>query len=118
MVRDNGKKRLIVLGVYNAHLGLLEDRRDDENEEMVMECLEKFDLVLMNADEKFKGFFTSRRRKQNTEIDFMQVIQYVYDICMSMNIDEKDIMGLSDHCLVMLGHKLREGSCRMGEGGM
>ena len=58
MVKDNKRKGLIVLGDFNGHLGLLEDRRDDINGEMVMKWLDEFDLILMNADEKCEGVYT------------------------------------------------------------
>ena len=71
MIRGNTKKGLLVMGDFNAHLGILEDRREDVNGMMVMEWLDKFDLVLMNADAKCEGVYTWRRGEQKSAIDFI-----------------------------------------------
>ena len=58
MVKDNKRRGLIVIGDFNAHLGLFKDRKEDINREMVMRWLDEYDLILMNADEKCEGVYT------------------------------------------------------------
>ena len=117
MIKGNKRKGLIVLGDFNGHLGLLEDRRDDINGEMVMKWLDEFDLILMNADEKCEGVYTWSRGDQRSAIDFMLVNECVYEKCKSMHVDEeKEIVSFSDHSLVTADMELREGSGKTGKG--
>ena len=47
-----------MLGDFNAHLPLLEDRREDINGKMVMRWVRKDNLILLNADEMCSGTHT------------------------------------------------------------
>ena len=66
MVKDDKRREVIVIGDFNAHLRLLEDRKEDINGEMVMRWLDEYDLILMNADEKCEGVYTWSRGDQKS----------------------------------------------------
>ena len=108
-IKKNESECLLVLGDLNAHSSLLEDKREDVNGKMVKEWIEKFDLTLMNADDKCKGTYTWSARGQRSAIDMVFVNRRLYEACGEMRIDEeKDIIDSSDHCLISLDIKTRE----------
>ena len=73
-----------------------------------MDWLERFDVVLMNADDKCEGVYTWKRGNQRSAIDFILVNEYVYERCGRMIIDEdKEVIDFSDHCLVTMELGLR-----------
>ena len=49
---------LIILGDMNAHLEMLEGRKEDINGKMIKEWMEDRDLILLNGDEKCEGTYT------------------------------------------------------------
>ena len=105
--RDEG---LVLLGDFNAHLKILGAKDNDINGKMVLDWLEKYDLVLLNADEKCRGLFTWGRREQRSAIDLVLVNRKMYEICLKMSIDEEGaIINFSDHNLITLELNLRGG---------
>ena len=108
-IKKNRSECLLILGDLNAHLSLLEDKKEDANGKMVKKWIEDYDLMLMNADDRCKGKYTWAARGQKSAIDFVFVNRKLYEVCGEMRIDErKDIFDLSDHCLVSLDIKTRE----------
>ena len=110
-IRDNTKRGFIVMGDFNGHLSLLEkDRTEDENGKNILKWMDKFDLLLMNADMKCRGLYTWGRQGQKSAIDMVLVNKEVYDCCSSMIVDEGCYeVGFSDHNMVTLELRLREG---------
>ena len=97
------------MGDFDAHLRILEKRKEDVNGRMVLDWLERFDVVLMNADDKCEGVYTWKRGNQRSAIDFILVNEYVYERCGRMIIDEdKEVIDFSVHCLVTMELGLRE----------
>ena len=109
-IEKEGTEGLIVMGDFNAHLIMLGAKDNDINGRMVLEWLDKYDLVLMNADRKCKGLFTWGRREQRSSIDLVLVNRKMYELCSNMSIDEEgDVINFSDHNLITLELKLRGG---------
>ena len=98
-IENNEKKGLIIMGDFNGHLNILEkDRKNDKNGDMVLEWMEEFNLKLMNATEKCRGTYTRIVGDQKSALDFILVNRIIYDICISLDIDErKDLTRVSDH---------------------
>ena len=103
---NNEKKGLMILGDFNGHLSLLENRKEDMNGKMVLEWMEEFGLTLLNATKKCKGVFTRIERGQKSAIDLVLVNKEIYGICENMEIDEeKREVQFSDHNMITLTMK-------------
>ena len=102
---------VMVLGDFNAHLNVLEEEReDDENGKMVMRWVEE-GMILMNADEICEGKYTwGNTRGARSAIDLVMANEEMYRVIEGMEIDEegKEI-GFSDHNMVTVSLKLRDG---------
>ncbi|CAL4162554.1 unnamed protein product [Meganyctiphanes norvegica] len=101
-IKENKKEGLIILGDFNAHMEILEpDRKNDANGKMISDWCDKYDLILLNADEKCVGTYTRIRGTQKSAIDMVLVNDGFYKYCKDMNIDEKqEKLSFSDHNLI------------------
>ena len=84
MIRNNEMEGLMILGDMNAHLEMLEDKKDDINGEMIREWMNEEDLILLNGDEKCKGTYTwgrysGKNREQKSAIDMVLVNHKMYE---------------------------------------
>ena len=48
-------EKLIVLGDFNGHIGFIGQQNIDRNGVMVIDCLNDFNLILINGDERCVG---------------------------------------------------------------
>ena len=114
MIENNKSEGLIILGDFNAHLYMLEDRKEDANGDMILELVEDYDLTLLNADERCEGVFTWQARGQKSAIDMILVNRKVFEYCSKIVIDEKgEESNFSDHNMFTVDLNLRErGSVR------
>ena len=109
-IEENTNEGLMVLGDFNAHLKRLDGRRTDENGRMVLEWIDKLNLILLNGDEKCKGTYTRVVGNTKTAIDMVMVNKKMYEVCEEMIIDEdKEEIQFSDHNLVTISIGLRGG---------
>ena len=79
---------------------------------LVLEWIDKLNLILQNGDEKCKGTYTRMRVEGNTKtvIDMVMVNKKMYEVCEEMIIDEdKEEIKFSDHNLVTMRIGLRGG---------
>ena len=107
-MEENTSEGLMVLGDFNAHLKRLDGRRTDENGKMVLEWIDKLNLILLNGDEKCKGTYTRVEGNTKTAIDMVMVNKKMYEACEEMIIDEdKEEIKFSDHNLVTIKIGLR-----------
>ena len=79
-----------MLGDFNAHLELLEDRKEDINGEMVLRWLDEYDLILMNADEKCEGVYTWSRGYQKSGMLKKSTQFFIYHQMKTMGYDEEN----------------------------
>ena len=92
---------LIVLGDFNAHIGLIDGKRIDQNGRMMLDWLNDYNLTMLNIDEKCEGKYTWERNKSKSTIDYVLVNQKMYGMFIEMKIDEeKEKFDRSDHNLV------------------
>ena len=100
----------MIIGDLNGHLELLgKNRRTSENGKNVLSWIEKYNLNLLNADEKCKGVYTRCQGTQKSAIDMVLVNEEMYNWCESMEIDEeKEIINCSDHNLISIKFRIRE----------
>ena len=109
MIDRNKSEGLIVLGDFNAHLHMLEDRKEDANGDMILQLIEDYDLTLLNADERCEGVYTWQARGQRSAIDMIMVNRKVYESCGEIVIDEGgNEVNFSDHNVFTVGLNLRE----------
>ena len=80
-IEKEGDEGLVVRGDFNAHLELLGAKEDDINGRMVLDWLDRYNLVLLNADKKCKGLFTWGRREQRSTIDLVLENHKMYEMC-------------------------------------
>ena len=111
MMENNKKEGLLVLGDFNGHLEALDGRKEDRNGRMIMEWTNKYDIQLMNGDEKCEGTITREKGEQKTAIDMVLMNRALYEKCKSMKIDEdKESIDISDHNLISIEFNAREKS--------
>ena len=111
MIENNRKEGLLIVGDFNGHLEELDGRKDDLNGKMVMEWIDKFDLTLMNGDEKCEGTITREQGDIKTAIDMVMMNRTLYEKCIGMKIDEeKEVIHISDHNLISIEFKARQKS--------
>ena len=93
--------KIVLLGDFNGHLGFIGPQDLNCNGRLILELMERFNLVLLNGDDKCKGTITRSQREENSAIDFILVNERMYEDFIEMNIDEdKELFDLSDHCLL------------------
>jgi len=109
---DYGK---IIMGDFNAHVGFLGEQRLNINGELLLHFMEKWNLVMLNADDRCEGQYTRIDRNEYSVIDYMLVDEKMCCRFRSLVIDEKkEKFDLSDHCFI-LGKFVIE--CRTGRWG-
>lgn len=94
---------LLIIGDFNGHLQNLGYQREDKNGKIVREWAAKYNLVLLNEDEKCEGQKTWERGEQYSTIDMALVDEKLNKIIRKIWIDEKkEIFDLSDHNLIQI----------------
>ena len=61
MLQKNGEDPLVFLGDFNGHLGFIGPQETNSNGNRVLDWAEKFNLVILNGDERCKGEITWTR---------------------------------------------------------
>ena len=91
----------IIIGDVNGHIEGLGYQREDRNGRIIKEWLEKYNMTLLNEDEKCIGEITWRRNEQSSIIDMAIMNEDLYKYFTGMYVDEKqEIFDLSDHNLI------------------
>ena len=86
---------------FNGHLGFIGEQEVDSNGRMVLELMERYNLILLNADDRCEGKITRSFRQEKSAIDFVLVNEKLYENYKSLRIDEeKEYYDLSDHCML------------------
>ena len=93
---------IIILGDFNAHIGLIGYQKLNKNGEALLNIMDKCNLIMMNLDDnKTTGAVTWQRAEQKSSIDYVLVNYKMYNKLKSMIIDEdREIIGISDHNLI------------------
>ena len=98
---QNEDYRLMILGDFNGHVGYIGNQKLDKNGEIVLNMMEKFNLVLLNDDPKCKGETTWQQGSKKSTIDFVMVNSRLYNKFDNMEIDENcEQIAISDHNLI------------------
>ena len=111
------EEKLIVIGDFNAHIGILGNQPLNQNGRLVRNLMESTDLILINTDEtKAKGRVTWRQGIYESVIDFIFCNESMYDKIEMMEADEQgEKINISDHNLITVevtiggNNKKREG---------
>lgn len=100
---------LLLLGDFNGHVGFLGKQKLDEGGKVVLDLINKYNLILLNSDDKCKGMITWEGRESKSVIDYALVTPSLYSKYREMIIDEdKETVDLSDHNLMEI--KLKKGT--------
>ena len=103
-------EKLIVMGDFNAHIGIIGEQSLNQNGRLIRKLMECSDLILLNIDEnKTKGKITWRQGGHESVIDFVFCNEKMYNNVESIEIDEaREIMDISDHNLINIKIKTEE----------
>lgn len=103
-------ENLLVMGDFNGHLGIIGKQRVDRHGKYILELMRRWNLTLLNADDRCDGEITREQRGERSAIDFVLVNDRLYSCFVRMSIDEKkSTFDLSDHCLIKLFLDLQVG---------
>ena len=98
---------LVVLGDFNGHVGFLGSQPPNKHGNRLLDFLEKWNLILLNADQRCTGEITRAQGTHKSAIDFVLVNQAAYRYFAEMHIDEdQQLFELSDHRLVQTAFQL------------
>ena len=109
IIEENKDKKLMVLGDFNAHIGILGEQEVNQNGEEMIRFVEDAGLILLNIDRECTGEITRNFRDQKSVIDYVMVNDRLYGDFLKMEIDEdKRKYDLSDHCMISISLKIQE----------
>ena len=92
---------IIILGDFNSHVGFLGPQKLEEKGRLLLNLIEKWNLIMLNGDQRCLGEITRVQGRQRSAIDYILVNQNLYNKFVDMEIDEdKRKYDLSDHCLL------------------
>ena len=102
-------ENILVLGDFNGHIGYIGPQDLNRNGRYVLELIEKYNLILLNGDDRCQGEITREENGVGSVIDFALCNKNLYNIYKNMEIDEdKSLFSLSDHCLIEINFLLKE----------
>ena len=102
-------KDIIVLGDFNAHIEIIGYQKLNKNGEIILNILEKSNLVMLNLDEiKTTGTVTWQRGNQKSTIDYVLTNFSMFDKIRFMKIDEdQDEIAISNLNLIYVNIEIR-----------
>ena len=88
-----------VIGDFNCHVGFLGEQSKNRKGEMMLEFMERWNMVILNMDDRCEGVYTRIQGREKSVIDYYLVNEEMFSLFKKMEIDEeKGIFDLSDHC--------------------
>ena len=109
IIENNNKEGLILAGDFNGHLRMIDGRDNDDNGKMLMEWVEKYEVILLNLDERCEGKYTRIQKDQKTTVDYILVNKKIFDKIESIKIDEnKETLEGSDHVAMSIKIKVKK----------
>lgn len=109
MIQLMGSQCTLVLGDFNGHVGFKGEQKLDDNGAMIIDWMQKYDLIMLNDDTNCKGVYTWQRNDQKSVVDFALVNTNMYNIFTDMLIDDsKQLFDLSDHNLIKIRFRVKK----------
>ena len=100
-VEKLNNENLLLLGDFNGHTEIIGKQKLNRNGKRVLSFGERYNLTLLNLDEKCTGEVTWEQNEKQSVIDFVLRNENMYANFMKMNIDDHwDILKISDHNLI------------------
>lgn len=98
----------VILGDFNGHVGFIGHQEMNRKGEMMLEFMEKWDLVMLNASDRCDGVYTRIQGNERSVLDYYLVDERMHDRFVNMKIDEgKETYDLSDHCYISASFWIR-----------
>ena len=98
---QNEEWGMILLGDFNGHIGFIGEQQLNKNGQIILNLMERHNLVLLNDNERCHGKVTWQERNMKSTIDYMMVNEKMYNKFEKMVIDEqKEEIDFSDHNLI------------------
>lgn len=108
-VEEKVEEPVIIVGDYNGHVGFKGEQKMDNNGKMIIEWMEKYNLIMLN-DVKCEGVYTWTRGDQRSVIDYALANHRFHEKYCGMKIDEgQEKFDLTDHNLIEIGIRVRKG---------
>ena len=102
-------KALVVLGDFNGHVGFLGEQELNRNGVLMLDFMQKWNLVMLNVDERCRGKYTRVQGNERSVIDYYLVNELMYRRFEGLVIDdEKEMFDLSDHCYMAGAFRVKE----------
>ena len=91
-------KNYIILGDFNGHTGFLGPHSMNKNGDMMLDLIDRNNLILLNGHPECKGEITWQQRERKSTIDYLIIDTELHQRFEKMTIDEqKEEFDLSDH---------------------
>ena len=105
---------IVVLGDFNGHLGFIGLQEINRSGRYVLEIMERYNLILLNVDDRCNGEITCEENGIKSTKDFIPVNSNMYPVFKEKELDDdKKIYDLTDHCLIKLNFEVSlENSCK------
>ena len=98
---------LLILGDFNGHVGFLGPQKINKNGELLLDLIDKNNLILQNNHIDCIGEITWERGENKSTIDYIIVNNSLHNKFISMNIDEeRNFFDLSDHNLITASYEI------------
>ena len=92
---------LMVLGDFNGHVGFIGEQSLNYNGQFILDLMQNYDLLMLNADPNCTGQPTWSRNTQRSTIDYILLNEMMYRSYANVDIDEnKEVIDFSDHHLL------------------
>ena len=74
------EKNVLLMGDFNGHLGFIGTQELNYNGQIVLQTMERYNLVLLNGAEECQGTNTREQGGDRSAIDFMLVNRSFYNL--------------------------------------
>ena len=99
----DGQDLVIVMGDFNAHVGFLGRQDINQNGRMMLDFMDRWNFIMLNADDRCEGVVTRKQRGEESVLDYILISRMVYARFRCMVVDENKFKyDLSDHCLLIV----------------
>ena len=78
-----------VMGDFNGHVGFLGEQERNRKGEMMMNFAERWNLVILNADDRVEGQYTRVQGNERSVIDYYLINEKLYHMFEWMKIDDE-----------------------------
>ena len=106
-------EKCMILGDFNGHVGYLGPHPTNKNGEILLDFIDKSNLIMLNGHADCKGEITWEQKNRKSVIDYIIINKSLHNNFECMKIDEDKLeFDLSDHNLLTAQFHFNRGSSR------